>query len=170
MEKQIELMTKQNKEWINKKDEEHARQLTAKNEKIDLLETSLEELRKELLRSRVTVDEELQEHQLIAQRTKKRSVPKPSAPQKEEALPTPHLGVSKRRARSRPRSRKDDESPPNERVPIASKRPMVAIPLARKKPKTSKKSKSELKNEVRAWAMEADDEEDFDPFAFVESE
>jgi hypothetical protein len=47
---------------------------------------------------------------------------------------------------------------------------MVAIPLARKKPKTSKKSKSELKNEVRAWAMEADDEEDFDPFAFVESE
>jgi hypothetical protein len=47
---------------------------------------------------------------------------------------------------------------------------MTAIPLARKKAKTSKRSKRELKNEVRALAMEADDEEDFDPFAFVDSE
>ena len=169
MEKQIELLTKQNKEWINKKDEEHARQLAAKNEKIDLLETSINELREELRRSRETVDEELEVPKPPKQRSKQRSGPKSLGSQREEALPTPHLGSSKRRARSRPQPRQDEESPPDERVPIASKRPMTAIPLARKKAKTTKRSKKELKNEVRALAMEADDE-DFDPFAFVDSE
>lgn len=169
MEKQIELLTKQNKEWINKKDEEHARQLAAKNEKIDLLETSINELREELRRSRETVDEELEVPKPPKQRSKQRSGPKSLGSQREEALPTPHLGSSERRARSRPQPRQDEESPPDERVPIASKRPMTAIPLARKKAKTTKRSKKELKNEVRALAMEADDE-DFDPFAFVDSE
>ena len=151
MEKQIELLTKQNKEWINKKDEEHARQLAAKNEKIDLLETSINELREELRRSRETVDEELEVPKPPKQRSKQRSGPKSLGSQREEALPTPHLGSSKRRARSRPQPRQDEESPPDERVPIASKRPMTAIPLARRRRKRLKGRRKNSRMRFARW-------------------
>ena len=162
------------------KDEEHAKVMREKDEHIaslnQTLENALKDLRdaQEVRKSeqqltdlkRARREEELSAH--VRKRAVDRSTTKLA---NEVAVPTPRPGANKRRARSRPRSIVERESPPaaTRVLPLPEER-APAPSSSKKKSRPKKKSKKELKNEVRAFANTAlEEDEDFDPFAFAET-
>lgn len=180
MTKEIEQITKRNKEWMYKKENEHAQALAEKEAEIDSLRASLDELRTRVVES-------------SSRHKPERVRPVDEIPasngrgaREEAAIPTPLLVGDRRRARSQPRSAKRErESPPEERRdPVLTKRDVVkptrttdnareTTPRRASGSKKVKKTKKDLKSEVRAVALRAaeweeDADDDWDPFAFVE--
>ena len=177
IDEEVGALTKRNKEWMMQKDEEHAKVMREKDEHIaslnQTLENALKDLRdaQEVRKSeqqltdlkRARREEELSAH--VRKRAVDRSTTKLA---NEVAVPTPRPGANKRRARSRPRSIVERESPPAATRVLPSLAP--APSSSKKKSRPKKKSKKELKNEVRAFANTAlEEDEDFDPFAFAET-
>ena len=180
IDEEVGALRKQNKEWMMQKDEEHAKVMREKDEHIaslnQTLENALKDLRdaQEVRKSeqqltdlkRARREEELSAH--VRKRAVDRSTTKLA---NEVAVPTPRPGANKRRARSRPRSIVERESPPaaTRVLPLPEER-APAPSSSKKKSRPKKKSKKELKNEVRAFANTAlEEDEDFDPFAFAET-
>lgn len=171
MEKQIEVIHKRNKEWMDKKDDEHASALAEKDLEIDSLRKSLDELRSGLV-------QEPSSHQGIE--IAEPSIPlarkrKVAAQRRSDAVPTPSL-IDKQRSRSRPRvsMKASDfrEAPRDDHAPEPTTEPIWGAPSPKKKAKPARrKTKKDLKSELRAFAManaESDEDNDFDPFAFDE--
>lgn len=180
IDEEVGALTKRNKEWMMQKDEEHAKVMREKDEHIaslnQTLENALKDLRdaQEVRKSeqqltdlkRARREEELSAH--VRKRAVDRSTTKLA---NEVAVPTPRPGANKRRARSRPRSIVERESPPAATRVLPSPEERAPAPSSsKKKSRPKKKSKKELKNEVRAFANTAlEEDEDFDPFAFAET-
>lgn len=171
MEKQIEMIHRRNKEWMDKKDGEHKSALAEKDLEIDSLRKSLDELRSGLV-------QEPPSHRGI-------EIAEPSIPlarkrkvaqqRRSDTVPTPSL-IDKQRSRSRPRAsmKASDfhESPRHDHAQEPVTEQVWGVQSPKKKPKpVRRKTKKDLKSELRAFAIataESDDDNDFDPFAFDE--
>lgn len=171
MEKQIDMIHRRNKEWMDKKDDEHASALAEKDLEIDSLRKSLDELRSGLVQDPSSHNGiEVAEPSIPLAR--KRKV---AQQRRSDTLPTPSL-IDKQR--SRPRTRVSvkasnfRESTRDEHAPELAMEPIWSAPSPKRKTKLEKRrTKKDLKSELRAFAIataDSDRDDNFDPFAFDE--
>jgi len=167
----VERINKQNKDYINKKDKEHAMALEQNAKEIERLHSSVEELKEQLEVERKKVEQPM---------TSRKTTMLSSSKQARHDIHTPNITASpklgsKRRARARPMPNivtygsADDEEEEEEDVDFAVPAPLLVVrEPSKKRTKTAKTvnakklSKRMLKEQIRS--SRHDDEED--PFEF----
>ena len=167
----VERINKQNKDYINKKDKEHAMALEQNAKEIERLHASVDELKEQLEAERKKAEQPL---------TTRKAAMFSSSKQSRHDIHTPNITASpkvgsKRRVRARPMPNivtygsADDEEEEEEDVDFAVPAPLLVVrEPSKKRTKTAKAgnakkfSKRMLKEQIRS--SRHDDEED--PFEF----
>ena len=167
----VERINKQNKDYINKKDKEHAMALEQNAKEIERLHASVDELKEQLEAERKKAEQPL---------TTRKAAMFSSSKQSRHDIHTPNITASpkvgsKRRVRARPMPNivtygsDDDEEEEEEDVDFAVPAPLLVVrEPSEKRTKTAKAanakklSKRMLKEQIRS--SRHDDEED--PFEF----